>query len=186
MRQHHVGGELERGGAGPCEGEELLEDLLGQPLLPALEGMVEPRGQRRRATVTVERLPRRLDADLLEERHQTVEDLGHAAHLAAHAHVEDPTTTDALGEAPKKVDRPGRHDRAVVLERRPAGAHAPAVRTASQRATSRRRTSSTPKGKGFKRAIAAASSGSPSCSSTQVAKSCRRRPFRPRASTTWR
>src|SRR5207249_9819711 len=51
VRQHHVGGELQRGRAGPREGEELLEDLLGQPLLPALEGMVEPRGQRRRATV---------------------------------------------------------------------------------------------------------------------------------------
>src|SRR4029077_15961613 len=88
VRHHHVRRRIEGGRARPREGAELLERFLGHALLTPLERVMEPGAEGGGAAVAVEALPRRIDADLLEERDEPAEDLGDPAHLAARADVQ--------------------------------------------------------------------------------------------------
>ena len=149
MDEDEIGleGELAAGGAVPLE--VVLEHLLGEDPLLALERRRDRLRRRVELGVAADDLPTRVEAELAHEEHEPLEHFRRAAAEAGRADVEEAAAAHAVGEAQQQVDGAARRDLAVVVDLDHAGAAGsrpsaagPASRAASSTSRSRERTRS--------------------------------------------
>ena len=114
-------------------GEHGLGD--GDPL--TVERRLERAGRVVEDRVPDDDLPRGVDAQVLEERHEAGQHLRRPAPVAARVDVDEAPALEALGELQQEVDRASRCDVPVLLEARGGHRPAPAASASSRRAMRR-------------------------------------------------
>ena len=139
MDHHEVGLQPERcrvGGGGLHVGDEHgLRDrrrLAGQRRLDRSRRAVERR-------VPDDDLPRGVDAQVLQQRHETRQHLRRPAAVAARVDVDEAPALEPLGELQQQIDRAARRDVPVLLQARSGHRAVPAVSASSRSAMSRAR-----------------------------------------------
>jgi hypothetical protein len=88
--------------------------LVGQVLRRALEGVVHELRRVEELLAPVDDLPLGLEADVLHERHERVEDLAHAAAERRGGDVHDARALQRLGERADLLDELATHQMRVV------------------------------------------------------------------------
>ena len=139
VHEHEVGVERQLLGVDAVHLDVVLEGLVGQHALGAVQGGPQRGGRRVEAGIAAGDLPAGVDPEVDHHRHQRVEDLGGAAAEAPAADVEQPPPADLLGQPQQHVHGAGRRHPPVVVD----GDHALASSSsASTRTSTRARTRS--------------------------------------------
>ncbi len=137
--EHEVGVERELLGVDAVHLDVVLERLVGEHALGAVEGGPERGAGGVEPGVAPGDLPGGVDAEVGHHRDERVEDLGGAAAEPAAADVQQPPPAHPLGQPQQHVDGAGRRHPPVVVD----GDHAPdSSSSASTSASTRARTRS--------------------------------------------
>ena len=177
---HEIGVERESLRVAGARGMQAGQHRLRHHLLDARQSLAHRRDDGVEVDAAEHDLPGRLDAQVVQDRYDPVQDLGAGAAIAGRADLDDAAPPQPFRDAEHEVHRATRSHRAVVIQLPAHPVHAPpsssSARLSAMRCRSRTRSSVPAYGSIWLRR--SASSWRPRAVSTHSAKSPRPRPSR--------